>query len=442
MPSEMASSITRGLNGKNAKRGKSAEGGGSRRVLVAVSAGIAAYKIPELVREFVRAGDRVRCIATPDATRFVSPMVLEALSGEPVGVSLFSSGTASALPGASPDLGAGAVGIDHIEFADWAEIVVVAPATADLLARMTAGMANDFVTAVLLATRAPVLVAPAMNVNMWEHPATQSNLALLRERGVLTVGPEEGELACGWQGAGRMSEPADIAAAARLALGSDALVGETVLVTAGGTAEPIDAVRSVTNRSSGRMGFAIAAEAARRGASVVLVAGPCSLPTPAGVRRTDVETALEMRREVLAELPQATVVVKAAAVADFRPATTEALKIKKEDLAEGAGLTLELVANPDILAEVSRADGDRVVVGFAAESHDVVEAAKRKIIRKGCDLLVANDISRGDAGFDVDTNAVCFVTPDGEVEELPLLSKAEVAGQLLDRIAKLRAGQV
>jgi phosphopantothenoylcysteine decarboxylase/phosphopantothenate--cysteine ligase len=415
---------------RGAKSVKGADGDSpvraAARVLIAVGAGIAAYKIPELVRQFVREGDDVRCIATPDATRFVAPMVLEALCGSPVGVSLFDSKASDG-------------GIDHIEIADWADVVIVAPATADLLARHAAGMANDFVTAVLLATRAPVLVAPAMNVNMWSHPATQANLERLRERGVRTVGPDEGELACGWEGAGRMSEPADIAGAARLLLGSTALKGQKVLITAGGTAEPIDSVRSITNRSSGRMGFAIASEAAHRGAEVVLVAGTTSLPTPAGVRRVDVSTAVEMHGAVFAELPTADIVIKAAAVADFRPANASARKIKKEDLGEGAGITLELVPNPDILAEVCRADGARVVVGFAAESHDVIPAAKRKIARKGCDLLVANDVSRSDAGFDVDTNAVIFVFPDGEVEELPLLAKSEVAGQLLDRVAKLCA---
>jgi len=401
-----------------------------RRILVAVSAGIAAYKTPELVRKLVRAGHGVRCVLTPDATRFVSPLVLETLTGHPAGADLFSGAAAGR-----------ASEIDHIALADWAELVIVAPATANVLARMTAGMADDLVTAILLATRAPILVAPAMNVNMWQHPATRSNLETLRERGVRSVGPEAGDLACGWQGEGRMSEPSAIAAAAALVLGSDALAGEVVLVTAGGTREPIDAVRSLTNRSSGRMGFAIAAEAARRGAEVVLVAGATSLETPAGVRRVDVGSALDMREVVLAELPGATMVVKAAAVSDFRPAKPHARKIKKEDLAEGAGLTLELVPNPDILAEVCREKGNRIVVGFAAESHDVVAAARRKIARKGCDLLVANDVSRGDAGFDVETNAVFFVSPDGEVEELPLLSKDEVAVHLVDRMVKLRDGR-
>jgi phosphopantothenoylcysteine decarboxylase/phosphopantothenate--cysteine ligase len=410
-----------------------------RRILVAVSAGIAAYKVPLLVRELIGAGHSVRCVMTPRARHFVSPLVLETLTGHPAGSELFSgSGDASA-----SDAGAREE-IDHIALADWADLVVVAPATADLMARMCAGMADDLVTSVLLATRAPLLLAPAMNVNMWEHPATQANLETLRARGARTVGPESGELACGWEGQGRMSEPTAIAAAASLALGSDSLAEEVVLVTAGGTREPIDAVRTITNRSSGRMGFAVAAEAARRGARVVLVAGTTSLSTPPGVARVDVGSALEMRDAVLEALPEATIVVKAAAVADFRPAHPQERKIKKESL-EGGGLSLELVPNPDILAEVCRltreAGSSRVVVGFAAESHDVLEAARRKIARKGCDLLVANDVSRSDAGFDVDTNAVHFVYPDGEVEDLPLLGKDEVAGHLLDRIAKLRDGR-
>lgn len=402
-----------------------------RRILVAVSAGIAAYKVPELVRELDRVGHDVRCVLTPDATRFVSPLVLETLTSHPARSELFVEASSDADPSE----------IDHIALADWAELVILAPATANVLARMTTGMADDLVTAILLATRARVLVAPAMNVNMWQHPATQANLEILQGRGVLTVGPEAGDLACGWQGEGRMAEPDAIAAAAALALGSDALQGEVVLVTAGGTREPIDAVRSITNRSSGRMGFGVAAEAARRGAEVVLVAGACELQTPAGVRRIDVGSAGEMRDAVLAELPRSTIVVKAAAVADFRPARAHGQKIKKESLEPGEGLTLELVPNPDILEEICRERGERIVVGFAAESHDVVASARRKIVRKGCDLLVANDVSRNDAGFDVDTNAVFFVSPEGEVEELPLLSKSEVASHLLDRVVKLRDGR-
>ncbi|MEE9608074.1 MAG: bifunctional phosphopantothenoylcysteine decarboxylase/phosphopantothenate--cysteine ligase CoaBC [Myxococcota bacterium] len=397
-----------------------------RRILVAVTGGIAAYKSPELVRVLRRSGHAVRCAMTREAARFVSPAVLQTLTGHTVRSDLFD-------PSQEDE-------IDHIALADWAELVIVAPATANTLAKLAHGLADDMVSAVVLATRAPLLVAPAMNVNMWQHPATQQNLATLRERGGRVVGPEAGELACGWEGEGRMSEPEAIAAAAELALGSRGLAGELVLVTAGGTREAVDAVRFVGNRSSGKMGFAVAREAARRGAEVLLIAGPSVLATPAGVRRIDVESALEMREAVLAQLPDATIVVKAAAVADFRPTRPSQRKLKKEQLADGATLTLELERTPDILAEICRQKGRRVVVGFAAESHDVVENARRKLARKGCDLLVANDISRDGSGFDAADNTVVFVWPGGEIEELPRLPKSEVASQLLDRVEKLRGG--
>jgi phosphopantothenoylcysteine decarboxylase/phosphopantothenate--cysteine ligase len=399
-----------------------------RRVLVATCGGIAAYKIPELVRCLSRAGHEVRCALTPAAARFVSPLVLQTLSGHAVRSELFDAAEEGE--------------IDHIALADWADLVVLAPATAHVLARLSHGLADDLVSTLLLATRAPVLAAPAMNVNMWRHPATQANVAQLQERGVRFVGPESGFLACGWEGEGRMSEPAQIAAAAALALGPRSLSGTRVLVTAGGTREPVDPVRALTNRSSGKMGFAIAAEAARRGAEVVLVAGPSSLATPLGVSRVDVETALQMREAVLAELPRAAVVVMAAAVADFRPAAPATRKIKKEELGDAAAPTIALVPNPDILAEISARPRDgRVIVGFAAEDHEVVEAARRKLRRKGCDLIVANDVSREGAGFDADRNAVHFVWPGGEVEELPLLPKAEVAASLWDRIEKLQGAR-
>lgn len=394
-----------------------------RRVLLAVSGGIAAYKVPELVRRLRRAGHQVRCVLTHAAQHFVSPLALQTVSQSPVRTELLDPAEEG--------------GIGHIELADWADLVVVAPATANLLAKMAAGLADDLVSTLLLATRAPVLVAPAMNVNMWNHPATAANVACLRERGVHFVGPESGDLACGWEGVGRMADPETVFGAATLWLGPRSLAGRRVVVSAGGTREPIDAVRAITNRSSGRMGYAIASEAACRGATVVLVSGPTALPSPPGVRRVDVDTALEMRDAVLRELDAADVVVMSAAVADFRPARPAARKIKKEELDPGAGLQLELVANPDILAEISRERGARVVVGFAAESHDVLEAARRKLARKGCDLLVANDVSRADAGFDSDRNAVWFLSPDGQVEELPLLPKPEVAARLLDRVEKL-----
>ncbi len=398
-----------------------------RRILVAATGGIAAYKVPELVRALRRAGHALRCATTPDATRFVSPLVLQTLSGAAVRTDLFD-------PAQEGE-------IDHVALADWAELLLIAPATANVLAKLAHGLADDIVSAVALATRAPILVAPAMNVNMWRHPATRANLATLHARGVRSVGPDSGELACGWEGEGRMAAPEAIAAAAELWLGSGSLAGQGVLVTASGTRERVDAVRYLGNRSSGRMGFAVAAEAARRGADVVLVAGPSALATPAGVRRIDVESALEMRDVVLAELPHASIVVKAAAVADFRPLEPRAGKIRKEELAEDAGIQLDLVRNPDILAEVCARKQDRFVVGFAAESGDLVAAARRKLARKGCDLLVANDVSRDGSGFDVETNAVTLVWPSGEVEELPPLPKTEVAAQLFDRIEKLRGSR-
>jgi phosphopantothenoylcysteine decarboxylase/phosphopantothenate--cysteine ligase len=398
-----------------------------RRVLLAVSGGIAAYKVPELVRLLDAAGHSVRCALTEAATRFVSPLVLQTLTREPVRSDLLD-------PGEEGQIG-------HIDLADQADIVLVAPATANLLARMASGVADDLVSTLLLATRAPVLVAPAMNVNMWEHPATRANVERLRERGVHFVGPDAGPLACGWEGAGRMAEPAAIEAAVERVLGPASLAGARVLISAGGTREPIDSVRAIVNRSSGKMGFALAAEAARRAADVVLVAGPSALATPAGVERVDVETALEMRSAVKAAFADASITIMAAAVADFRPAAPLAGKLKKEDLPEDAGLELSLVRNPDILAELAAERGERLVVGFAAESEDVIAAARRKLARKGCDRLVANDVSRTDAGFESDRNAVALLTPDGDVEELPLLEKADVAARIWDRIEKLRGAR-
>lgn len=403
---------------------------GTRQVLLAVSGGIAAYKAPELVRALVRGGASVRCALTRAAGQFVAPLALQTVSGHAVRTALFDPEQEGA--------------IDHIALADWADLVVVAPATADLLAKLAHGLADDLVSTLLLATRAPLLAAPAMNVNMWRHPATQANVERLRERGVRFVGPEAGFLACGWEGEGRMAEPAAIAAEVEALLAAKTLAGERFVVTAGGTREPIDPVRVVANRSSGKMGYAIAAEAARRGADVALVSGPVALPAPPGVRRVAVETALEMRDAVRAALPGSTVFVAAAAVADFRPLAPAADKIKKEALGEQAKLVVEMERTPDILLEVgeqsAREGGARLVIGFAAESRDLLAAARRKLERKRCHLIVANDVTRAGAGFDVDTNAVSFVWPGGEVEELPLLAKAEVAQRLLDRIEKLREG--
>ena len=390
-----------------------------RRIVVGVAGGIAAYKAAELVRALVKGGAEVRVVMTDAAQRFITPLTLQALSQHPVATDTF-------------DLTQEAT-IGHITLADQAELLVVAPATADVIARLAHGLANDLLTTVALACRAPVLLAPAMNVNMWRHAATQANLRTLVERGVHTVGPDAGELACGWVGEGRMMEAAEIAAACAQLLGARDWAGRRVVVTAGPTWEPIDPVRFIGNRSTGKMGFALAARAARRGAEVTLIAGPTALPTPAGVRRIDVETAAEMRAAALAHVEGAALVVMTAAVADYRPAEAAPQKLKKEALGEAPSLTL--TRNPDILAELKgRAP---VVVGFAAETEDLERHAAEKLRRKGCDLIVANDVSEAGSGFGSDTNRVVLLARDGGVERLPRLSKDEVADRILDRARAL-----
>lgn len=391
------------------------------RVLVGVSGGIAAYKACELVRLLQNKGHEVRVAATPNALRFVSALTLQTLTGHPVRAELFSLTEESE--------------ISHIDLADWPEAVVVAPATAATIARLAHGMADDFLSTVCLATRAPVVVAPAMNVNMYNHPATRANLDLLAERGVRIVGPGTGELACGWEGEGRLADLEEIAGELEQLLSGGDLRGKTFLVTAGPTLEPIDPVRVITNRSSGRMGFAVAEEAARRGADVMLVSGPVSLPTPFGVKRVDVETMAEMRETVLEMLDPSDVVVLAAAVADYSLPNPSERKLKR---AEGSNLVLELTANPDLSREVGLRKGDRTVVTFAAETEDLIENARGKLERKGCDLVVANDVSRADIGFGTERNEVEIIGPDPqEVIHVPSASKNEVAGRILDRIREI-----
>lgn len=393
-----------------------------RRIVLGVSGGIAAYKAAELVRLLVKAGAEVRVVMTPAAQQFITPLTMQALSQHPVATDTF-------------DLREEAT-IGHIDLADWAELLVVAPASADVIARLAAGMANDLLTTVALACRAPLLLAPAMNVNMWNHPATRANLKVLEARGVYTVGPGAGELACGWVGSGRMAEPQEIADACARLLGPRDLDGLRVLVTAGPTHEPVDPVRFLGNRSTGKMGFAIARQAARRGARVTLVAGPVAIETPAGVERVDVETARQMHAQVMARAAEQDVIVMVAAVADYRPKTAADAKLKKEAL--GAAPALALEVNPDILAELGRRSGARpVLVGFAAETDDVERRAVEKRRQKGCDLLVANDVTEAGSGFGTDTNRVLFVAADGAVEHLPLLGKDAVADRLLDRVGVL-----
>lgn len=392
------------------------------RVLVGVSGGIAAYKACELIRGLRTREHEVRVATTQNALRFVSSLTLQALSGHVVRSELFSLSQESE--------------ISHIELADWADVAIVAPATAGFMARIAHGMADDLLATICLALRAPLIVAPAMNVNMYRHPATQANLDVLAKRGVRIVGPDRGELACGWEGEGRLVAVEELLGAVEQALDPGTYQGEVVLVTAGPTAEAVDPVRVLTNRSSGKMGFALAEQAARRGAEVILVAGPVGLPTPYGVQRMNVESAAQMQQAVMDALDRATIVIMAAAVADYRVAERAREKIKREmqDV-----LTLELLRNPDILAELVPRKGGRTVVGFAAETERVLENARAKLERKGCDLIVANDVSRQDTGFDVDRNAVWILGPDGkDVVEVPAAAKQEVAARILDRIRQVR----
>jgi phosphopantothenoylcysteine decarboxylase / phosphopantothenate---cysteine ligase len=401
------------------------------RVALGVSGGIAAYKAAELVRLFQERGLEVQVVMTAAAREFVSPLTFAALSGRKVITEIFSETAGQAnLDNA----------IEHIAVAQSIDALVIAPATADVLAKIAHGLADDFLATLVLATQAPLVVAPAMNVNMWQNAATRENLEVLRRRGVKIVDPEEGYLACGMTGAGRLASLDSIVAAVTAALGlADDFNSETVLVTAGPTEEPIDAVRYISNRSSGKMGYAVAEAARRRGAEVILVTGPTHLEPPSGVTLRSVRTAQEMADAVFDHLADATMVIMTAAVADFRAARVEPGKIRRD----AGSRILELEPTEDILAKVasSRRPG-QLVVGFAAETQDRVESARAKIISKNLDLIVANDVTQEGAGFDVDTNIVTLVFPDGRVLPLDRMSKLEVAGCILDEVAAIRKAAV
>jgi phosphopantothenoylcysteine decarboxylase/phosphopantothenate--cysteine ligase len=396
------------------------------RVTVGVSGGIAAYKAAELVRELQRQALEVHVVMTEAATRFVQPLTFAALSGHKVITSLWDeAGTAESGYDSS---------IEHIGEAQWAEALVVAPATANILAKFAHGIADDFLTTMYLATNAPVLVAPAMNVNMWEHPATKANLEALRQRGVRVIEPGTGELACGMVGAGRMAEPAAIADAVLNALGRrHDLAGEVVLVTAGGTREALDPVRFLGNRSSGKMGYALADAAQARGARVILISGPSALYPPAHCETIRVTTAEDMRQAVLARMAEATMVIKAAAVADYRPVTVSGQKLKRT-----GPLTLELAPTEDILAEVvRRRHPGQVIIGFAAETENQMENGRAKLLRKGADAIVVNDVAGDNIGIDADRNAATFLTLSTAIE-LPEMPKRKLADRILDEILGLR----
>jgi len=409
------------------------------RIALGVSGGVAAYKAAELVRRLQQDGLDVQVIMTASAQEFVTPLTFAALTGQKVITDMFGQEPAAANVESA---------IEHIAVAQRIDALVVAPATANTLAKMARGAADDFLTTLYLATTAPVIVAPAMNVNMWEHAATQENIALLRARGVHVVAPEEGYLACGMTGAGRLAGTEAIAETVRAVLGLRRdLAAESILITAGPTREDIDPVRYLTNRSSGKMGYALALAAVRRGAHVTLVSGPVDLVAPQGTDLVPVRSAEQMHRAVLEHLPGATVVIMAAAVADYRPIAPATKKIKRR----AGPMTLELESTPDILADVAREKSaareknapreklDRILVGFAAETEDVAAHARAKLSAKQADLIVANDVTAPGSGFDHDTNIVTLY-PAGVGSEiaLPRMSKLDVAGRILDQVLELR----
>lgn len=402
-----------------------------QKLLLCVGGGIAAYKALELVRRLRDAGATVQVAMTEGAQQFVTPLSFQALSGLPVRTSLWDSAAEQSM--------------GHIELARWADRIVIAPATADLIARLAGGHADDLVSTLCLASAAPLTVCPAMNHHMWLHPATQNNIALLRQRGAQVIGPEDGPLAEGESGSGRLAQVPLIVAAlgqtgaaaatapAPAAGVAPALAGVRVLISAGPTYEDLDPVRYIGNRSSGKMGFALAAAAAARGADVVLVAGPVQLATPAGVERVNVRSAAQMRQAVLGALP-ADIYIGAAAVSDYTPKVVSEQKLKKT--AQTTGMTLELVRTPDILAEVAGQTGAlKLVVGFAAETHEVEKYARGKLVAKHLDLVVANQVGRSGTGFESDDNAATAYWADGE-REFASMSKQQLAGQLLDLIVQ------
>ncbi len=392
----------------------------NRQILLGITGGIAAYKAAELTRALRREGAEVQVVMTRAAADFITPLTLQALSGKPVRTELLDTQAEAAM--------------GHIELARWADLVLVAPASADFMARLAAGRSDDLLSALCLATAAPVALAPAMNQGMWLDPATQENCTLLKSRGIRLFGPGEGDQACGDTGPGRMLEPEELADCAASCFESRLLEGKCALVTAGSTREALDPVRYLGNRSSGRMGFALAAAAADAGAKVILVSGPSALPTPERVERVDVVSTEDMHRAVLERAGDCDLLLAAAAVADYRPAERAEQKIEKT----GETLHLSLVQNPDILAEAAARHPQLFTVGFAAETGPPAERGRRKLDAKKLDLVVANDVSRTDIGFDVEDNEAVLLWPGGE-EALPRASKRQLAVQILERVAKRMA---
>jgi phosphopantothenoylcysteine decarboxylase/phosphopantothenate--cysteine ligase len=394
-----------------------------KNIILGVTGGIAAYKAVELLRLLTKAGADVHVIMTGGAMEFVTPLTFQTLSMNPVSTSLFNLLSERE--------------IGHISLADRADLVIIAPATANVIAKLAHGIADDMLTTTVMASKAPVLIAPAMNVNMYQNPAYKENEAKLRGRGALFVEPIRGTLACGWEGEGKLQEPAVIFEEARSVLAVKDLAGERVLVTAGPTREELDPVRFISNHSSGKMGYAIAKAARRRGAEVTLVTGPTSIHKPFGVTLVPVVSACEMRDEVMSLAEKSTIIIKAAAVADYRPAVRADSKIKKGEAPE----TLQLVRNPDILEELGKSRGRFLLVGFAAETSELLKNARKKLKGKNLDMVVANDVSKAGAGFDVDTNIVRLIFRDGGMEELPIMGKEELADVILDRVVGMKTSR-
>lgn len=397
------------------------------RIVLGVTGGIAAYKAAELARALIQNGHEVQAVLTRGARKFVQPLTFASLTGRKVITGLFSSADPEATFSSS---------IEHIAVAQEHDALVVAPSSASSIARFAHGIADDFLSTMYLAFRGPVILAPAMNNNMWEHAAVQANIDTLRARGHIIVEPGEGFLACGTFGPGRLAEISVIVEAVERALQPPVrdLDDETILITAGPTQEPLDPVRYLSNRSSGKMGYALAQAAIGRGARVILISGPVSLNPPAGAEVIHVRTAAEMRDAVFANLDPATVVIKCAAVADFRPSTEARQKIKKTS----ARISLELDPTPDILAELGRRRGDRLLIGFAAETENLEQEARRKLESKNCDMVVANLVGQSETGFESDVNEVALLLRTGEFIELPRASKREVAERILSQILRLR----
>jgi len=397
------------------------------RIVLGVGGGIAAYKSAELVRALTKRGHDVQVVLTDAGRQFITPLTFAALTGRKVITSLFASESDSA--------GTLTSAVEHIGVAQENDLLLVAPATADLLAKFAYGLASDFLTTLYLAFTGPVVLAPAMNSNMWNHPATQANLSLLRQRGHRFIDPEAGWLACGTMGPGRLADPVRIADAVDFISNKRTdLAGDTVLVTAGPTQEPLDPVRYITNRSSGKMGYAIAEAARDRGAKVILVSGPASIPAPAGITVEQVRTARDMREAVLRRLEEATIIVKSAAVGDYHLEHVPQQKMKKT----GARLSVELDPTPDILAEVGRKKGDRLLIGFAAETEHLTQEARRKLETKNCDMVVANLVGQEGTGFESDYNEVTLITRSADPVHIGPAPKREIADGILDQIPALR----